>query len=140
MNAQPAGALKEFPDMEEKRPDKPRYFSANPRPGFALCTDPACRMTPQPHYHEAFHVMISPQTAVELREHDIPTEGLEIVDPAKTKADYLVVMRWSDPPILPDNVRSTCSVCGHATQERPHAPKAKRICAICVVEFNQTRH
>lgn len=120
--------------------NKPRYFSANPRPGFTLCTDPDCKMTPQPHYHEAFNIMITAATAAELREHDIPTEGLEIVDPAKAKPDLVVVMRWSDPPILPDNVRSTCGYCGAMTQERPHAPKGKRICAYCVTDFGKTRH
>jgi hypothetical protein len=47
-------------------------------------------------------------------------------------ADFLVCMEWTNPPIMPDNQRSKCGVCGHLVQHRPEAPKRPmKLCVSC---------
>jgi hypothetical protein len=46
--------------------------------------------------------------------------------------DVLVCMDWSSPPILPDNQRGRCGVCGCVVQHRPNAPrKPMKVCVGC---------
>jgi hypothetical protein len=50
--------------------------------------------------------------------------------------DATVCMPWSDPPILPDNVRGSCAHCGIALQFRPDAPRRPiKVCPKCVVAW-----
>lgn len=49
------------------------------------------------------------------------------------QADIIVCMEWTSPPILPDNQRGRCAMCGHVVQFRPDAPKKPmRVCVSCV--------
>jgi hypothetical protein len=58
---------------------------------------------------------------------------VEFVSTAEAEtADVMVCMDWSSPPILPDNQRARCGVCGGAVQHRPDAPKKPmRVCVSC---------
>jgi len=48
------------------------------------------------------------------------------------EADVMVCMPWTIPPILPDNQRAKCGVCGHIVQHRPNVPKRPmRVCVDC---------
>lgn len=38
-------------------------------------------------------------------------------------ADVIVCLPWTTPPIMADNMRANCGVCGHLVQHRPTAPK-----------------
>jgi hypothetical protein len=47
-------------------------------------------------------------------------------------ADVLVCVDWTSPPLLPDNQRGKCGVCGCLVQHRPDAPKKPmRVCVGC---------
>jgi hypothetical protein len=47
-------------------------------------------------------------------------------------ADVMVCMPWTNPPILADNIRAKCGVCGHIVQHRPAAPKRPmKVCVDC---------
>ena len=47
-------------------------------------------------------------------------------------ADVMVCVEWSDPPILPDNERGKCGVCGCLVQHRPRVPrKPMKVCISC---------
>jgi hypothetical protein len=49
---------------------------------------------------------------------------------------WVVCLRWSDPPVLPDNLRGPCFLCGVPVQFRPAAPKnPKRICLRCAEQI-----
>jgi hypothetical protein len=47
-------------------------------------------------------------------------------------ADVVICMPWTHPPILADNQRSKCGVCGHLVQHRPDVPKRPmKVCVGC---------
>jgi hypothetical protein len=58
-----------------------------------------------------------------------------VKDPADLPDDTVIICtRWSNPPVMPDNVRSVCSCCGAAIQTRPHnPPKVTKICLQCAM-------
>lgn len=89
-----------------------------------------------------FRTMISQETADVMEEDGIRIPDAEVVTPQEANtADYIAVWRWTDPPIMPDNIRSSCSKCGAMTQERPtNPPKPKRVCNICVADLVATKH
>ena len=86
--------------------------------------------------------LISEETADELAEAGVRIRGVEIAPRSHIeRADMMAVMRWTDPPIMAGNIRSSCSRCGAVCQERPHAPKKpKRICNACIDDLAMTRH
>lgn len=61
---------------------------------------------------------------------------VEIVTDAEAEtADMMICIRWTMPPMYPDNQRGTCSRCGHAVQFRPYAPKRPaRVCVNCAAQ------
>jgi len=46
---------------------------------------------------------------------------------------FVVCVEWTTPPIMDDNVRGTCAVCGAAVQHRPKVPVLPKLCISCAV-------
>lgn len=90
------------------------------------------------------NIIISQATADLARHLGAPIpRGVTIFQgsPRRIKTDAVVVRRWTDPPIMPDNIRSQCSMCHAMTQERPDNPHGMRICEYCITDFtNAPRH
>jgi hypothetical protein len=47
----------------------------------------------------------------------------------------VVCARITTPLMLPDNRIGKCFECGWKVQFRPHAPKGRRMCAVCALDL-----
>ena len=56
-------------------------------------------------------------------------------DPEMRDVDFVVCMPEGRPPLLPDNVVSSCCQCGRRVQHRPSVPRElRKLCVDCGYE------